>query len=92
MYVTRFHALSKNLLIGVVLLCLLPARLLAAAAGDIDQTFSVDSGGTLFIESDSGPIEVNTWDRQELRIRIFNTDDFDVSVEMQGKYRLPHSR
>lgn len=57
---------------------------LAASADDYNQEFEVGSGGTLVLNSDSGPIEVSTWDQNRVRVRIRNAEDFDVSMEQQG--------
>ncbi len=56
----------------------------AQSGRDIDEEFSVSPGGTLIVESDSGPIEVETWDQDTVRVRITGTDNFDVSVEQNG--------
>lgn len=53
-----------------------------------DQSFSVASGGTLYIDSDAGSIEVeshslNTVDIQLLK-RGENADEFEVSFEQDG--------
>ncbi len=57
---------------------------LAAQSDDIEQEFDVGAGGTLIINSDSGPIEVSTWDQTRVRVRIRNTDGFEVELEQQG--------
>ena len=51
---------------------------LVAQSDDIEQEFDVGAGGTLSINSDSGPIEVNTWDQNRVRVRIRNTNGFEV--------------
>jgi len=72
---------SVGLLIALVLL---PLAVLAADNSDIDQVFDVDSGGTLIINSDAGPIAVDTWNRDEVRVRVRNTDGFRMEVSQQG--------
>ena len=56
----------------------------AQSGDDIEQEFNVQPGGTLNLESDSGPIDVRTWDQDVVRVRIMNTDNFDISVEQRG--------
>lgn len=53
---------------------------LQAASADIEQEFDVAAGGTLNLSSDSGAIEVNTWDQNRVRVRIRNTDGFEVEL------------
>ncbi len=60
------------------------SHLAAATADDYDEQFDVGAGGTLTINSDAGPIEVNSWDQNRVRARIRNADDFDVSIEQSG--------
>lgn len=63
----------------------LAANAQAAAAGDdIERIFSVEPAGTLYIDSDSGAIEVSTWDRDEVRVRVRNTNNFEIEVEQEG--------
>lgn len=63
---------------------LITATAQAQSGDDIDQEFNVQPGGTLNIESDAGPIEVRTWDQNVVRVRITNTDNFDISIERRG--------
>ena len=65
-------------------IALLPGIVLAADSGDVDQLFDVQPGGTLVINSDSGPIEVDTWGRDEVRVVIRNTSGFEVEVGKEG--------
>ncbi len=67
-----------------VLLFVSTSNALAATADDYDETFDVDEGGTLLINSDAGPIQVSAWNQDTVRVRIRNADDFDVSFEQQG--------
>ena len=55
-----------------------------AQADSYDQEFDVDSGGTLMLRSDSGPISVRTWNQERVRVRIRNAEDFEVSLEQRG--------
>lgn len=65
-------------------LALLPALALAAANDDIDQVFAVQPGGTLTVNSDAGSIDVSTSGRDEVRVRVLNTNGFTVELEQQG--------
>ncbi|MDT8427484.1 MAG: hypothetical protein RQ757_01815 [Pseudomonadales bacterium] len=55
-----------------------------AHAEDIEREFAVDPGGLLFIDSDAGAIEINTWDENRVRLLIRNVDSFDVEVEQRS--------
>ena len=69
--------------IGVTLLVLTtPAALLAQ--DQTERTFEVEPGGTLYVESDPGAIDVNTWDQARVRIRITGGDNFDIDMEQSG--------
>ena len=69
----------------VILAILLPmTAAVYAQAEDIEQEFDVAAGGTLDINSDSGPIEVNTWDQNRVRIRIRNTEGFEIQLQQRG--------
>ncbi|MFT4817401.1 MAG: DUF4097 and DUF4098 domain-containing protein YvlB [Pseudohongiellaceae bacterium] len=69
--------LALFLLLGV-------AADVSAASDDIEQEFNVGSGGTLTLESDSGPIEINTWEEDRVRVRIRNTGGFEVDIDQSG--------
>lgn len=70
--------------LAVLLFVLNLPTALHAQSADVEQEFDVAAGGTLIINSDSGAIEVNTWDQNRVRVRIRNTDGFDVELEQQG--------
>lgn len=55
-----------------------------AASDDIDREFNVASGGTLYLESDAGNVDVNTWNQERVRVQIRNTNGFDVNVGQKG--------
>ena len=78
------NTLKSTLQATLALLLLVTMGNALAQADDYDQVFDVSEGGMLTINSDSGPIEVSTWDRDEVRVRIRNADDFDVSLEQVG--------
>jgi len=69
---------------ALLLLASQPHALLAAASDDIDQEFLVAPGGTLVVNSDSGPIAVRTWDREVVRVQVRNTDGFEMDVAQEG--------
>jgi len=69
--------------IGVVLLCLMtPSALSAQDQGE--RTFEVEPGGTLYVESDPGAIDVNTWDQARVRVRVTGGENFDIDMEQSG--------
>ncbi len=78
---TRIHEYSKA--IGLLVM-LLPGVLLAASNDDIDQEFTVEPGGTLTVNSDAGNIEVDTWNQNQVRVRVRNTRGFDMEVVQEG--------
>ncbi len=68
----------------VLSVLLVPNLVLAASNDDVDQLFEVDPGGTLIVNSDAGPIEVVTWGRNEVRVRIRNTNGYTLDVSKEG--------
>ena len=68
----------------------------------IDKTFNVSSGGTLTINSDQGSMEVESWNKQEVKIQVkkkarnqerldafklsFDQSGNDISVEGDGEW------
>lgn len=77
--------LKSTLLAGATLLLTLGVNNLSYAQADsYDEEFNVDSGGTLMLRSDSGPISVRTWDESTVRVRIRGAEDFEVSFEQRG--------
>lgn len=67
-----------------LLIALVPLLAQAAASNNIDEEFQVQPGGTLVVNSDAGPIRISTWDRDVVRVRIRNTDNYDVDVSQEG--------
>lgn len=55
-----------------------------ALAQDIEQEYDVNPGGTLIIDSDAGGIEVDSWNRDQVQVRIKNPRGFDVEMEQRG--------
>lgn len=55
-----------------------------SASDDLEEEFSVQPGGSLFIDSQSGSIEVETWDQSTVRVRVRNSRDFEVDFEQRG--------
>ena len=55
-----------------------------AASDDIDREFDVGANGTLSIESDSGSIDVRTWDQDLVRVRVRNHSGFEVEIDQSG--------
>ncbi len=69
---------------ALLVLAVQSGTLLAASSDDIDQEFTVAAGGTLTVNSDSGPIEVRSWERNVVRVRIRNSGSFEVDVAQEG--------
>ncbi|MFN3162363.1 MAG: DUF4097 family beta strand repeat-containing protein [Pseudohongiellaceae bacterium] len=69
---------------ALLVLAVQSGTLLAASSDDIDQEFTVAAGGTLTVNSDSGPIEVRSWERNVVRVRIRNRGSFEVDVAQEG--------
>ena len=55
-----------------------------AADSDIEREFQVDAGGKLIIESDAGPIDVEAWDNNAVRVLASDTDGFTVEFSQSG--------
>lgn len=72
----------------VILALTVPAN---AETGKIIKSFSVDKGGTLFIESSLGSIFVDTWDRDEVSVIVIKRaskksriEGFEAQIEQRG--------
>ncbi len=57
---------------------------LAAAVQQTDTTFAVPAGGRLEVQMLSGSIAVETWDRDEVRVRASHGSRESVRVRMRG--------
>jgi len=59
-----------------------------ANSDTIEKTFSVSSGGTLIIDSDSGTVDIESHDQDTVEVKVFkrgsNADDFTVKFEQDG--------
>ena len=55
-----------------------------AASGDIVEEFEVEPGGTFYLESDAGPVSVESWDRNTVRVEISNPDNFEIDLRKDG--------
>lgn len=75
------HTLAR--IAAITILCSVSLNV-QAQSDDIEREFAVADGGTLTIQSDAGAIEVNTWDQNTVRVRIRNTNRFEVDVEQSG--------
>ncbi len=80
---TTRQGFANTLITGMASLLLLSGGV-QAATDDIEQEFDVGSGGTLTIDSDAGAIEINTWAENRVRLRIRNTNGFDVEISQSG--------
>ncbi len=78
-------ARERLLLTGIFLITsCLAGTAFAASNEDVDQVFDVEPGGTLVVNSDAGPIVVDTWSRNEVRVRIRNTNGYNIEVGREG--------
>ena len=55
-----------------------------AASDDIEREFEVGANGTLTLESDSGSINVRTWDENRVRVLVSNPSGFEVEIDQRG--------
>ncbi|MFT4885801.1 MAG: DUF4097 and DUF4098 domain-containing protein YvlB [Pseudohongiellaceae bacterium] len=78
------HLLSPKLKLSAIALVFTLSSVVQAANDDIEQEFDVSSGGTLVIDSDVGAIKVESWERDQVLVRVMNTDGFEVKVEQVG--------
>lgn len=60
------------------------AAITLAAEDDLLQEFTVQAGGTLFLDSRSGPIEVTPWNEDMVRVEVLNSRGFEVEFEQRG--------
>ncbi len=72
------HNLAVTLRLSALSLLLAFTSNVHAASDDIDREFDVAANGTLRIESDSGSIDVHTWDQNRVRVRVRNHSRFEV--------------
>lgn len=78
------HLLSPTLKSAAVSLGFIFSLSAQAADDNIDREFDVSPGGTLVIESDAGAINVDVWDRDQVRVRINNPDGFEIDIDQNG--------
>lgn len=83
--------MNKLLYFLAVLVVLTVAMSARAETERIEKTFSVNKGGTLFIDSDVGSIDVKTWDKDKVSVSIKKQarnqerlDRFEVLIEQRG--------
>ncbi len=75
------NTLAKLVVLLTVLSMALPVQ---AASADLEQEFDVSAGGMLTLNSDAGPIEVETWDQDRVRVNVRNPGDFEVVFDQVG--------
>ncbi|HAG73348.1 MAG TPA: hypothetical protein DCL66_14215 [Gammaproteobacteria bacterium] len=76
--------LGLMLRLSVISLIFTLSSAVLAATEDIEQEFDVSSGGTLIMDSDAGSIKVESWNRDQVLVRISNPDGFDVNMTQKG--------
>lgn len=79
-----FQLLSSKIKLAALVLTYLLSSAGFAATDDIEQEYEVSAGGTLVIESDAGPISVNSWGRDVVQVRVENPSGFEVQMEQDG--------
>lgn len=55
-----------------------------AASDDIEREFDVAANGTLTVQSDSGSIDIRTWDENRVRVLVTNPSGFEVDISQRG--------
>ena len=78
------HNSSVTLRSSVLTLLLAFTPSVQAASDDIEREFDVAANGTLSIESNSGSIEVRTWEQNRVRVRVRNPRGFEVEINQSG--------
>ena len=76
--------LGQTLRLSAISLIFTLSSAVLAATEDIEQEFDVSSGGTLIMDSDAGSIKVESWNRDQVLVRISNPDGFDVNMTQKG--------
>lgn len=81
--------MKKTLVIaGAGLLTFAAIGLTQASADTVEKSFNVEAGGTLYVDSDSGAIDIESHDGDTVEIRVDkrgkNADDFTVTFEQDG--------
>jgi len=86
------NILNKNLTkLGLVLLITSLSTVAFSAEKIINKTFKVKSGGHLYLNSDSGKILVEAWDKKQLQVKVIKTarkdsyvESFKINMEQSG--------
>jgi DUF4097 and DUF4098 domain-containing protein YvlB len=78
------HLLSPKLKLSAIAFVFTLSSIVQAASDDIEQEFDVSPGGTLIVDSDAGAIKVESWDRNQVLVRVIKTDGFEVEVVQAG--------
>jgi len=55
-----------------------------AAEDDLMQEFAVQAGGTLYLTSEAGSIDVSPWNESMVRVEARNSRGFEVEFEQRG--------
>jgi hypothetical protein len=79
---TYFRNTTVNLV--VIFAVLGTAISVQAATDDLEREFEVGAGGTLTLTSDSGAIEVETWDQDRVLVNVRNTDGYTIDFGQSG--------
>lgn len=82
--------MKKSTLLGVIGACalLVVASFSMAKPATLERSFQVEQGGSLFIDSDAGSIEVSTHNRNTIEVEVDkrgrNADDFTITMDQSG--------
>ncbi|MGB0495785.1 MAG: hypothetical protein ACPGJI_05455, partial [Kangiellaceae bacterium] len=85
------HSIKK--MTHYLVLIFLSSFALSATSAEkvISKSYSVESGGSLYIASDSGKIEIETWDKDKVDVKITKKsrkearlDEFNINIEKSG--------
>ncbi|RBP48857.1 DUF4097 family beta strand repeat-containing protein [Arenicella xantha] len=75
-------------LVGGAVIGLLALGISQAKPSQTERTYKVNSGGTLYLDSDSGSVEVESHDRDSIEVRVekkgANADDFKITISQIG--------
>jgi len=81
--------LNKNVVVAVgVAFGILAFAVSSATPASSEKTFKVQSGGTLYLDSDSGAIDIGTHDAEVVDIQVTkkgsDAEEFEVTYEQRG--------
>ncbi|MDX1554529.1 MAG: DUF4097 family beta strand repeat-containing protein [Xanthomonadales bacterium] len=79
------HPVLRALLVPVLLAVMLAAPVSVLAEGTFEETHPLPAGGSLVIENEFGEIVIEAWDREEVRVSGYLSDDVkELEVKESG--------